>query len=306
MGIQVDKTYLSNELGNEDLRSLKSLDLSKKQVSCVQDISQCVHLRKLNLSHNEILSSDSLLGIVNNVNLTWLNLSNNKLDSADFVRKLTMLSVLNLSQNSLKNIPIHVQNLEKLKALILNNNEISMIENLDSLSKLNTLVLSHNQICELDGLDALTSLSKLSVAHNEITSFPRLQTLKNLKELRLNDNKICNIPEWVQDLSSLEILDIGNNSISNLDDLSNLSSCPNLHQLNIKGNPVAEHPEFKQKIMEHIPELRVLNGLRFDEKFLERKEKRRLREKHENLKAFRKKRRQLSRDKKVEIGKKIN
>lgn len=55
-----------------------------------------------------------------------------------------------------------------LKALILNNNNISQIENLEQTKELSTLILSHNQISEMKGMEKLKKLTKLSLSHNKI------------------------------------------------------------------------------------------------------------------------------------------
>ena len=55
-----------------------------------------------------------------------------------------------------------------LKALILNNNEITEIEGLNHTPELTTLILSHNDIDEMKNLEKLKKITKLSLSHNNL------------------------------------------------------------------------------------------------------------------------------------------
>ncbi|KAJ3090660.1 hypothetical protein HK102_003044 [Quaeritorhiza haematococci] len=234
-------------------------DCSNMDITHIEDISFAINLHKLNLSSNNIKHPDALSGIRHNKDLTWLNLSNNKLFNLDGVGTLRKLLVLNLSHNEITRMSHHIQNCTELKALILNNNRIARIENLSALRNLSTLVLSHNQLETLPLLTALPKLAKLSIAHNSLRAIPDLRPNTQLKELRLNDNKIINVPgrpdatAKVQTPAStavnpaigdpllppsIEILDLGNNLIRGLEDMYGLQACPNLVNLNLKGNPI--------------------------------------------------------------------
>ncbi|KAJ3267809.1 hypothetical protein HK104_005604 [Borealophlyctis nickersoniae] len=268
---------------DKPLHEVVSVDCSSLSISHIEDISIAVNLHKLNLAKNELKSAQALSGIQYNSELTWLHLGANKLESLQGLEKLTNLLVLNVSHNELNRISHHVSSCTKLKALILNHNKIARIENLSTLQELTTIVLSDNKLTQIDGVGGLQLLEKLSAAHNNIRSFPIL-TNPALRELRLNDNKIITIPESIRKLPSLEILDLGNNLISHLTDLSSLSGCMKLVNLTLKGNPVvqtlAKEEEqkgslgYKERVLMLVPGLRVLDGERFDPKFLERRAKR--------------------------------
>lgn len=96
-----------------------------------------------------------------------------------------------------------------------------------------------------------------------------------LKELRLNDNQITEIPETLRKCTALEIIDFGNNQIKEWKDIASLGSLLNLHNLNLKGNPLAQKKDYLEKVLDLIPSLRILDGERFDPKFLQRKKKQR-------------------------------
>jgi hypothetical protein len=55
-----------------------------------------------------------------------------------------------------------------------------------------------------------------------------------------------------------------------------IQHCENLVNLNLKGNPVCSVEGYEAKIREWFPNLRVLDGKRIDERFLDRKYKRQL------------------------------
>ena len=125
------------------------------------------------------------------------------------------------------------------------------------------------------------NLTKLSLSNNKIENIGSLEFLKNLKELKLNNNRIKKVAQNFP--ISLAILDLGNNQIMNLIDAGitqnndendfYLSKLFNLINLNFVGNPVCKVNDYKKTILSVVPQLRVLDGERFDEKFLFRKRK---------------------------------
>ncbi|CAO3567447.1 unnamed protein product [Mortierella alpina] len=179
-----------------------------------------------------------------------------------------------MSHNDLNRISIHIEKLVNLKALVLNNNRIKVVDHLGGLTELNTIVLSHNRIQELPSFPRLTKLTKLSAAHNEIRQIPDLSENGLLKELRLNHNKLVTIPDSLRRCTALDILDLGGNMLREWSDVAPLGSLMHLINLNLQGNPICDKPDYKKKILELVPSLRVLDGERFDPRFLEIKAKR--------------------------------
>jgi Leucine-rich repeat (LRR) protein len=154
--------------------------------------------------------------------------------------------------------------------------------------------LSHNPIKQIGGsFGKLTKLTKISMSGCQL-SLPNedadcFNTCKeSLKELRLNNNKITRLPKQFESLHALEILDLGGNGIKTIEyarfsndnylltfarQLKVLADLPNLVNLNLKANPVCNSPDYKDTVKSMFPKLRVLDGERFDEKFIKRKEK---------------------------------
>lgn len=93
----------SQATGVVDLQNLKDLNMSKKEINHVEDISICVNLHKLILSHNSLNSTDSIAGLQYLPALTLLNLSGNQLDSFEGIQRLKTLFGKGSSINS--NLP---------------------------------------------------------------------------------------------------------------------------------------------------------------------------------------------------------
>ncbi|KAG9324373.1 hypothetical protein KVV02_004968 [Mortierella alpina] len=272
--MKLTPAVIASQAAGADLQQLKDLNLSKKEINHIEDISTCVNLHKLILSHNSLASADALAGIQYLPSLTLLNLSGNQLDSFEGVQRLKTLFVLNMSHNELNRISIHIEKLVNLKALVLNNNRIKVVDHLGGLTELNTIVLSHNRIQELPSFPLLTKLTKLSAAHNEVRQIPDLSENGLLRELRLNHNKLVTIPDSLRRCTALDILDLGGNMLREWSDVAPLGSLMHLINLNLQGNPICDKPDYKKKILELVPSLRVLDGERFDPRFLEIKAKR--------------------------------
>ncbi|KAI8557197.1 hypothetical protein RHMOL_Rhmol05G0317500 [Rhododendron molle] len=62
----------------------------------------------------------------------------------------------------------------------------------------------------------------------------------------------------------LQLLDVGNNSITSWSDLKVLPSLVNLKNLNLQGNPVAEKDKLAKKIRKLAPNLQILNAKPID------------------------------------------
>ena len=109
-------------------------------------------------------------------------------------------------------------------------------------------MVSHNKIYDLTNFRHLKKLKKLSAAHNRLHTIPDLSTCPELKELRINDNKIQKIPDIFALNSALEVVDLGNNSLKDFSDIEPLKFLLKLENLNLKGNPVTNLPNYKEAV----------------------------------------------------------
>ncbi|KAF5202049.1 Leucine-rich repeat (LRR) family protein [Thalictrum thalictroides] len=201
------------------------------------------------------------------VNLKWLSfwcfklVSYEEVGGISFHKKGYYGWVFNASRNKLLSMD-EVRSLISLRALILNDNQISSICKLDQLQELNTIVLSRNPICNIrESLVKLKSITKLSLSNCQLQSIgSSLSPLLNLKELRLAHNEIMTLPTELAHNSRLLNLDLGSNSITRYSELKVLSSLHNLRNLNLHGNPVAEKDDIAKKIKKLVPNLQIFNS----------------------------------------------
>lgn len=245
--VKVTPAWISGNY--EDAADKTELVLKGQDVTQIDDISHLVNLKKLDLSENKLKHADSLTGLAHLKSLSVLNLSKNSLPDIGHIFNLPRLAVLNISHNALTILPTGIESLLNLKALVATGNQIKSISNIKLPSSINSLILSHNQIESVDTSDFrhLKLLKKLSLSHNRIHALP-LSLPEGLKELRANDNKLSVIPTLPV---SLEIVDLGNNLLS---DPSSLSTLRLLKNVNLSGNP-SDHGKALNN-----PRLRIVNG----------------------------------------------
>ena len=113
--------------------------------------------------------------------LTILNLSNNSITDIPSLDGLTALIDLNLSYNSISDIS-PLDDLTALEQLYLGGNSISDISPLEDLTALTWLTLSNNSITDVSDLEGLTALGHLFLKGNPIADYEPLRTLKTAIE----------------------------------------------------------------------------------------------------------------------------
>ncbi|KAJ3099836.1 hypothetical protein HDU96_010546 [Phlyctochytrium bullatum] len=330
------------------LQDAEAADCSRLKIDAIEDLSPAVSLQRLNLEGNRLAGEDALEGLAHCKSLTWLNLAHNKIESLKHLQGMEKLQgedlnvtwesrgaispskanrcfslkiVLNLSFNEITRISDHAKKLKSLKALILNNNQITRIDNISTLTQLTTLVLSHNNITEIPPMPTLTKLTKISLSHNYLRAFPDLSSIgPSLKELRLAHNRLLRLDaDRLRLLPRLEILDVAANLIADLQTgviqpLTDAAVYLHLRNLNLKGNPVAqtasttaaeedtpnppapssdaedaaqpapdaETPNpYREAVVEAVPGLLVFDNVRIDPRYRERVARRKEREQRE-------------------------
>ncbi|KAM3691506.1 hypothetical protein ACJW31_08G020500 [Castanea mollissima] len=147
--------------------------------------------------------------------------------------------VLDLSNNSVQDVPAQVGCLSSIQKLILNANSIMdesiSWEALKSLKYLTVLSLNQNHLTSLpSSLGELTSLRQLHVANNSLTSLPiEIGLLTQLEVLKVNSNRISIIPARIGDCYSLIEIDLSSNLLSELPEtFGNLHDLKALHLSN--------------------------------------------------------------------------
>jgi internalin A len=151
--------------GLEKCKNLRSLRLTKNQISDVKPLAGLIELQSLDLADNQISDVKPLAGLTN---LQYLELSNNQISDVEPLRGLTGLNALYLSGNKISNIA-PLEGLTKLWSLHLAKNGLQDIGPLTALSRLSTLGLNDNQIRTVAPLAHLTELNMVLLERNRIT-----------------------------------------------------------------------------------------------------------------------------------------
>ncbi|XP_056011092.1 centriolin-like isoform X6 [Ostrea edulis] len=139
--------------------------------------------------------------------------------------------------------------------------KIKYIENLDKLKKLQQLNLSNNMIEKIEKVDKCLKLRELNLSYNIISKIEGLENLMYLQVLNLTGNKVTHIPIWLaKRLRALRTLHLGKNNLQSLSELAKLKPLPDLTQLTVAENPVAQLPHYRQYLVFHLRTLEVLDS----------------------------------------------
>ena len=148
------------------------------------------------------------------------------------------ITVLDISQHGLTELPDDIDKFTNLKTLNCGYNQITSLDNLPP--NLKELYCYNNQITSLDNLPP--TLKIINCSHNKITSLDNV--LPILEILNCNNNKLSSLDNLP---STFKVLYCNNNEITSLDNLANgqlagnedkpLSLPPTL-KLYCNGNPL--------------------------------------------------------------------
>ncbi|CAK8674476.1 unnamed protein product [Clavelina lepadiformis] len=198
-------------------------------------------LKQLNLKSNKLteLKAGIFRGISKFTKIVYLH--ENEISSIecgvfrDFAS--VNLNVLSLRKNNLKEIKKDdLLGLRKLKNLFLENNELELISPMafESLKNIRKLALDNNKLANFPAATSMFLLSSLSLAHNLLERLPAdvFAGMRRLQVLNVSSNKLESID--LSPLSRLTSLDLRNNRLRNLPDLSKLVD---LEQVHLEGNP---------------------------------------------------------------------
>ncbi|XP_060090565.1 centrosomal protein of 97 kDa isoform X2 [Heteronotia binoei] len=195
-----------------------------------------------------------------------LILDKNQLIKLEHLEKCSNLMQLSVANNRLVRM-MGVAKLTQLRVLNLPHNSIGYVEGLKDLVHLEWLNLAGNNLKLMDQLNSCTSLQHLDLSDNNISQIGDISKLSSLKTLLLHGNIITSLRTTPACLpQGLAILSLAENEVRDLNEISFLSSFPELEQLSIMNNPcVMATPsipgfDYRPYIVSWCLSLKVLDG----------------------------------------------
>ncbi|KAK9269170.1 hypothetical protein L1049_000939 [Liquidambar formosana] len=153
---------------------------------------------------------------------------------------------VDLSRNSIEELPVELSSCVSLQALILSRNKIKVWRGaiLNSLHNLSCLKLNNNplRLISSDGFQAVSKLQVLDLSGNaaSLPEHPAFSCLLQLQELYLRRMQPCEVPPDILSLQQLRILDLSQNSLQLIPEgFENLSS---LTELDLSDNNISTLP----------------------------------------------------------------
>lgn len=180
---------------------VKELNLRDNQLVAVDEkLASFETLEGLDLSFNHLEHLPP--GIPSLPHLRKLNLSNNELKTMIGLDQLTKLEILELNHNLLEILPSNGWGaLVELKALYVNNNLLKLLPDngWEALTKLETLDLKGNQLLYLpESIAQLPALKNLHLAHNCLRDIPAPLLEKGLVSIADFIHNYCEIPNQLK------------------------------------------------------------------------------------------------------------
>jgi len=150
-----------------------------------------------------------------------------------------------------------------VRALHLDNNNISAIEGLDRMTELRSLQLGGNRISEISGLESNLDLRVLNLEGNAISSLRNIVHLVKLENLNLSSNRVVNLEDItaLQELPAMSNVDISHNMIETQEGVVEFwTELKSLKVLRYHGNPGIRHvSHYRKRLVNALPSLSYLD-----------------------------------------------
>lgn len=278
-------TSIPSEIGQ--LSQVFQLELDDNELSSIPaEIGQLANLRTLDLGDNQLTSIPSEIG--NLSNLTRLSIEQNQITSLPKeIGNLTNLQILFLDNNELSSIPPEIGFLLALEALTTRENNFTALPRaVCNLAFFNDLLIDGgsgfdctNSPTPMDALISIYSANTNNTLGWGVDDYPEVAFTSggSPKTITANNKNLVLIPLGVSGLTSLEVLNINNNSFGgpialtpDIGDISTLVSLTlgttgintfpasfgnleNLTSLSLTDNPITSIPQ-------EVCDLQISNG----------------------------------------------
>ena len=134
----------------------------------------------------------------------------------------------------------------------LSDRSLSSLEKFDQFPNLEVIWLNNNSVSKTFVALTLIHLLQLQNLDDIASNF-------RVKEVYCQNNQLSNI-EGIRRFKFLQVLLIGDNQLRDLDVfLEFLSRFAFLEQLDLFGNPLAEEPDYRLKIIKAMPQIKILD-----------------------------------------------
>lgn len=183
-------------LKDPDFYNLTSVNLDSNALTTLGALSYLKQLKHLCLSNNKITSFGEVKRTFDSLESLHLN-SNNITDLVPLeVERFPKLTALFLQDNQLTSAE-GLKELRRLQYLVLDRNRIAIVKPEDlQMEALKELYAEYNQIKDLTFLKNLRNLKRLFLAHNKVTdqnSIENFSALKKLTEMTIVGNPVCRL-----------------------------------------------------------------------------------------------------------------
>jgi protein phosphatase 1 regulatory subunit 7 len=154
-----------------------------------------------------------------------------------------------------------LETLTALQSLWLGKNKIEEISNIGHFSVLRQLDVQNNRLTTIgSGLRELTALRELYLACNAIETVEGLPEGSPLSTVDLSTNPIRSL-DGIQLHRTLEELWMTKSALTTYDDLEPLRSLPSLTCVYLEHSPVAQFPDYRDRLTALIPTLEQLDAI---------------------------------------------
>ncbi len=207
----------------------------------------------------------ALQALTGMTSLLAVNLSGNSVLTLPEGLSLPELQVADLRANRILAIPLTAETAPKLVSLDVSENSLLDVAGLDGLDALRSLNVSQNSVVSsLAELGALPALQTLAAAACALTDLAGLEGLSSAcTSIDVSGNQIATLDGLEAaraSLSGVKTLNLSENAIESLDELTKLAGLKSLVSCDLSGNPCADADEFRVEVVLRAPGLATVSG----------------------------------------------
>lgn len=221
------------------IRRLKKLrNLQELYIECpinsIRSVKHLTNLRVLDIEGTDVDDISFLRGLTNlrRLNLTELGIKHGK-----DLSNLTNLTYLNIYRNPISDLSF-TRNLAKLKFLNIGYTSVGYIDDLEHLKYLEVLTAWNTSINSLYPLRNTNTLQRIDLWMTSISDIEDLRCLTNIESISLKHTSISDISP-MRMWKKLWYIDISNTNVSDIECICELPNLKNINVSNTKINAAA-------------------------------------------------------------------